>query len=155
MPATKYNTRRLPEVIAREQQVIAWVGECVPFTEIANRMGVTEQRVRQIHKRGLLRFPAANVEEHRTIQLERIHTAIREMFELARNPKASYTARALLYGGIKAWSDREAKLMGLDMPTRSEVKVVTESTIDAAIHDLQAEMALQAQQAGIPLPELP
>ena len=155
MPATKASARRLPEVIAREQQVIAWVGECVPFAEIAARMGVTDRRVRQIYARGQKRFPAANVEQHRAAQLERIHTAIHELFELARNPKASFTARALLYNTIKAWSDREAKLMGLDMPTRSEVSVLTESTVDTAIRELQKELALQeqqARQAGIALP---
>jgi DNA-binding CsgD family transcriptional regulator len=154
MPATKQNTRRLPDVIAREQRIIQWVSEGLSFDEIAIREGVTHSRVRQIYARGLKRFPAQHIETHRAAQRERIRIAISELFELARNPKASFTARALTYSAIKAWSDREARLLGLDMPARTEVSVLSENTVDDAIRSLAGDLALRAAQAGVPL-ELP
>lgn len=36
--------------------------------------------------------------------------------------------------------ERRAKLLGLDMPTRSKVEVITESTVDAAIAELEAQI---------------
>lgn len=44
--------------------------------------------------------------------------------------------------------ERRAKLLGLDMPTRSKVEVLTESTVDAAIAALEAEIDQRSRATG-------
>ncbi|HEX4362342.1 MAG TPA: hypothetical protein VH141_32725, partial [Pseudonocardia sp.] len=145
MAPSRGNPRRTAQAVEREGRILQWLFEGQTTTEIARREGVTQRRISQIITRANLRRISPLVDECRAAQLGRIQIATRELFELARNPKASFTARALAYGTIKAWADREAKLMGLDMPARSEIRVLTEDAVDAAIHDLQAELALKSQ----------
>ncbi|WP_214371036.1 hypothetical protein [Pseudonocardia sp. H11422] len=38
-------------------------------------------------------------------------------------------------------AERRSKLLGLDAPTRGRVEVITESSVDAAIRQLEAELA--------------
>lgn len=44
--------------------------------------------------------------------------------------------------------ERRAKLRGLDAPTTSKVEVITESTVDAAIAQLEAELDERASTEG-------
>lgn len=44
--------------------------------------------------------------------------------------------------------ERRAKLLGLDSPTVSKVEVITESAVDRAIADLEAQLAHRAATAG-------
>lgn len=44
--------------------------------------------------------------------------------------------------------ERRAKLLGLDMPTRSKVEVITESTVDAAIAELEAQIDERSRTAS-------
>ena len=43
---------------------------------------------------------------------------------------------------------RRAKLLGLDMPTRREVTVITRDLVDQAISELEAELAASDEGAG-------
>ena len=43
--------------------------------------------------------------------------------------------------------ERRAKLLGLDAPTQSRVEVVTESAVDKAIAELEAQIAQRADTA--------
>jgi predicted transcriptional regulator len=149
------SARTRTQVLAREAFVIQKIAEGRTFLSIAEEMGVSHARVRQIYARGQKRYPCADLEEIRAAQHERILTATRELFELARDPKASFTARALAYNTIKGLADREARLMGLDAPTRTEVKVLTKDSVGAEIERLSGVIALRAAQAGLPIPELP
>ncbi len=44
--------------------------------------------------------------------------------------------------------ERRSKLLGLDAPTRSKVEVVTESAVDAAIVELEAQIAERSRSEG-------
>lgn len=44
--------------------------------------------------------------------------------------------------------ERRARLLGLDMPTLSKVEVITESTVDKAIADLEAQINERSQASG-------
>lgn len=44
--------------------------------------------------------------------------------------------------------ERRAKLLGLDAPTRSKVEVVTESVVDQAIAELEAQIDARARAEG-------
>lgn len=44
--------------------------------------------------------------------------------------------------------ERRARLLGLDMPTLSKVEVITESTVDKAIAELEAQIDERSQSAG-------
>lgn len=43
--------------------------------------------------------------------------------------------------------ERRSKLLGLDVPTRTRVEVITESTVDAAIAELEAQIDERARAA--------
>lgn len=154
MAETSAHRRNRAAVVERESQVVQWVSEGMTLTEVGRRLGVTQQRASQIWYRALDRIPAANVAQCRANQQELIKTATRELFEIIRNPQASYTARVLALTALRGWADREAKLMGADMPARSEITHLSESTVDAAIRELQGEMMVRAAEAGVDLPAL-
>jgi DNA-binding CsgD family transcriptional regulator len=153
-PRAHAGGKRMAAAIEREATVIQMVAEHMTHTEIARRMGVSRQRVEQIWKRGIERLPIANLNEHRTNQLQLIMTAIRELLVIARNPAVSPRTRVEAWSTIRGWVEREARLLGTDAIQRREISVVTTDAVDAAIHDLEAELALQAARAGIALPKV-
>lgn len=146
--------RRQAAAIEREASVIQMKAEGMTFTEIGRRLGVTQQRVSQIWKRGIERLPIANLNEHRANQLQLIMTAYRELVAIARNPAVSARTRVEAWSTIRGWAERESKLLGTDAVSRREISIVTSDVIDNAIRDLEGQLALDAQRTGITLPSV-
>lgn len=141
-PRTRSTTRRQAEAIQREAVVIQLIAEGLTFNEVAARFGVTSQRIRQIWARGLKRLPAADLEQHRENHIQLTRTAIRELLVEARNPNNSPRTRVESWSTIRGYLEREARVLGIDRPTRKEITVITESDVDSAIQQLSAELEL-------------
>jgi hypothetical protein len=51
---------------------------------------------------------------------------------------------------IRGWAERKAKLLDLDAPVRHRVNVITEDDVDAAIADLESDLAEKGATLGLP-----
>lgn len=95
-------------------------------------------------------FPREKVEQARAVELDRydrLQTAIWDQC-LDSDSKNQHWAidRALKL------MDQRARLLGINAPVRQEISVLTESSVDKAIKDLQVQLQAQAAAAGVELP---
>jgi hypothetical protein len=95
-------------------------------------------------------YPREKVEQARDVELDRydrLQTAIWAQC-LDQDSKNQHWAidRALKL------MDQRARLLGINAPVRQEVTVLTESSVDKAIKDLQVQLQAQAAAAGVELP---
>jgi hypothetical protein len=121
----------------RRAQVVALRRRRATFDQIGRALGITRQRAWQLYQQALADAPAPHVDEHRAEELVLIDDAIADLMKLARDHNAPRTA-VEAWNGIRGWSERKAKLLGLDAPTRFEH--LTIDAIDAEIRMLKAEM---------------
>lgn len=154
MPANHFQAMQRVLGREREELITQLRAEGHTFAEIGRRLDISRELAGRIWRRAVSRAPIANVREWRESELELIGTAIRELFEIARNPNAAFKERVAAYDSICRWDERRAKAIGSDAIVKREVTVLTEDTIGAAIRKLQGDMLLQAKEAGVEMPPL-
>jgi hypothetical protein len=109
------------------------------FAQIGDRLGITQQRAGQLYRDALADVPAQQVDEHRAEELELIDLAVNRLMSIAADPETSPRTRVEAWSAIRGWSERKAKLPGLDSPSKHQV--LTLDAIDAEIGRLTAELA--------------
>lgn len=75
-------------------------------------------------------------DEVRQMELERVDRLFAKMYEIAVEKGSARHAEIAL-----RVMERRAKLIGLDAPERKEINVVTEDATEAAIRELEAQLA--------------
>ena len=123
----------------RRARVITLRRNRVSFEDIGRALGISKQRAHQIYVRALAEIPAGEISEHRAEELTLIDDAIRDLLRLARDharPRTTVEA----WNAIRGWSERKAKLLGLDAPSRKAIEVITSDVIEAEIARLEIEL---------------
>lgn len=138
----------------REALIVDRRADRVSFRTIAAEVGLSHQRVYQIWSAAARKLPVARLEEHRREETELADQMICELLSIARNVQAGARTRVEAYSAIRGWSERKAKLLGLDAPNQQKVTILTEDVVDRAIAELTAQMDAQATAAGVDLAEL-
>jgi hypothetical protein len=136
MPPRK---RLTPASAARRVEVVKMRRARLTFAQIGDRLGITQQRAGQLYREALADVPAQQVDEHRAEQLELIDLAVNRLMSIAADPETSPRTRVEAWSAIRGWSERKAKLLGLDAPAKHEV--CTLDAITAEIEKLTAELA--------------
>ena len=92
-------------------------------------------------QRALARVPVEDANEYRRIELERLDTLLEKVLA-----KATSDDKGFLFAVDRALaiSESRRKLLGLDAPTRQMITVVTEDATEAAIRELEAQLAANA-----------
>lgn len=137
------------EASKRRAQVVEWKTQGLTLQQIGDKLGCTKQRVGEILREALNEVPAQKVHEYRALALEQNDLAIRKLLEIAEDESVSPRTRVEAWTSIRGFWERSDKLVGAYAPTRREVRVISEDTIDAEIERLTKEMeALESQQAA-------
>ena len=74
-------TRRTPESAERMRQIVAMRRARMTQDAIAQKLGISQQRVSQLYRRALAEVPAADVEQHRAEELDLIGAMHAEVLE--------------------------------------------------------------------------
>jgi len=114
------------------------------YADIAHELGYHDasHALKDIN-RAIREIPRADTEELVALELLRLDALLEAMWVEALGGSTWHVDRCL------AISDRRARLLGLDQPTKVEVRSV--SDLDAALFELEAE--LRAQTADEPVPQ--
>ena len=137
---------------AREALIIERRASRVSFQKIGDEIGLSAPRVHEIFQEVQNRIPAQRIGDLRAEESDLADRAIANLLEIAENTNVSPRTRAEAWNSIRGWSESKRKLFGVDAPTRREITVVSNETIDMAIVELTKEMAAmeaQAKAAGI------
>jgi hypothetical protein len=113
------------------------------FDDIGRALGISRQRAHQIYCRSLAEIPAADLAEHRAEELTLIDDAIRDLMPIARDHTQARSAIEA-WNAIRGWTDRKARLLGLDAPAQHKIDVITEDTVNAEIARLEAQIGPQS-----------
>ncbi len=134
----------------RREQVVRLRQARMTFAAIGAQLGITGQHAGVLYREALAQVPRLAVEEHRVEELELVDLAIQRLMVIAVEKATPPKVRVDAWTAIRGWSERKAKLLGLDAPTRHEV--ITLDFIDAEIAKLESALAGrdQAEQAAAP-----
>lgn len=109
-------------------------------SEVAKELGYSsESGVRYAYSRAMQRALREPADELREMHHQRLLDLWRRSYQIATtdtNPDRALRA----IDRCVAIQERDARLMGLDEPTKTQTTVVTESTVDAEIARLSAEL---------------
>jgi ribosomal protein L15E len=141
------NSRLTPAQAERRAQVVRMRSARLSFAEIGRRLGITAQRAGVIYRRALQEIPRADVDEHRAEELEFIDLAVNRLITIAMDKEVSARTRVEAWNAIRGWTERKAKLLGLDAPTKHEV--LTMDGIEAEIRRLEREIAVNIPAAEV------
>lgn len=117
--------------LEREALVVEMRTRRMTFTAIAKELGISQTRATQIYQNALNRIPAQRVQEHRAEELMLIDSAIADLVSIIDEAKLANTwqdrKNAIdAWGKIRDWSERKAKLLGLDAPIKSVSLTITQ-----------------------------
>ncbi len=131
----------------RRQAIVDARNKRIPWREIAAEHGISIERAAQIYRAALARTPVLGVDDYRFEQLELIDASIHALLQLGRDPAVHPRDRVNAWREIREFLERQAKLLGLDAPTRS--MVITVDYLDAEIARLESELGIAGRvQAG-------
>lgn len=123
----------------------------VPPPEIAKALDISVAQVNKLYKQALAdhALTAMAIDEHRAEEVELIDAAARELMCIAYDSRQTARARIdalLAIVGVCGKAKRE--LLGLDAPTRSEIRTI--GALDAEIAQLEAELNAPKKRAQLP-----
>lgn len=129
------------ERAARQARIVIMRRGRATWDQISQEMGVTASRCHQIYSEALASNPltAIQVDEHRLEEVELIDTAVRGLLSIAMNREVSDRTRVEAWSSMRGWSERKAKLLGLDAP--AQVEITTIDALDAQIAALEVQLA--------------
>lgn len=154
--ATPGRQKSSPEVIARrerDQRAVDMRRAGVSWDAIARALGYSDSS--HAHKSFMVymrEYPRESIEDARQVELDRLdqlQAAIWQQCLASGSTNQHWAIDRML-----KISDQRARLLGLNAPVRQEVSVITESTVDQAIRDLQTQLEAQAAASGVKLPAL-
>lgn len=117
-------------------------GQSYKWDDIAKIVGLDMGYCCKLYKRALAEIPVPNMVELRDEECRLVSDAIRELMLTAVDDDISPRSRIEAWNAIRGWSEHRARMIGLNAPVKSQVQVITEDHIDAAIRELEAKMAL-------------
>jgi hypothetical protein len=132
--------RRTPESAARRVRVVKLRRNRWTWDAIGADLGVSAQRAHQLYSAALAEVPVAQVEAHRAEETDLIDRATRELLALAEDSNVNPRTKVEAWNSLRGWAERKAKLLGLDAPTQTQATVVSASTFDQALKELEQEM---------------
>lgn len=128
--------RQEVEIRERDAQVLELRKAGASFAAIARAM---EWEAASTAKRAFDRAMLATIQETaaevRKLELERLDVLLKSVWPAAMRGNVQAIDRCLHI------ADRRAKLLGLDMPVRTEINVITSDTTERAIAELEARLA--------------
>lgn len=125
------------DLTEKERQVLELRKAGWSFDRIADRLGyASKSGAWKAYDRALTATLQEPADEVRRLELERIDSLFGAMYEVAVTQGSARHAEI----AIRAM-ERRASLLGLDAPTKRVVNVITEDAIDAAIRELEGELA--------------
>lgn len=125
-----------PDTAERMARIVGLRRARASWRDIADELGLSIARVRELYARALVEAPVAEVDEHRAEELVLYDDAVAELLTIARDAAVSARTRVEAWTSIRGWAERKARLLGLDAPTQ----VVTLDAVDAEIARLSAEL---------------
>jgi hypothetical protein len=148
MPETQPGQR--VSAAERRAQVVALRRRRATFDQIGRTLGISRQRAHQLYSQALAEAPAPQLDEHRTEELILIDDAIRDLMKIARDSGTTPRTAVEAWTSIRGWAERKAKQLGLDAPTRHEVRQI--DAIDARLFELAEQMGPvgRRNQTGVP-----
>lgn len=146
----------------RAGRILAMRKERIPMEECAAEFGISVSHAYRVYKEALAEYPSQNAEEYRHEELLLVDEAVRTLLPIARGHHEvrtkwtskgpveydyypSYKDRIEAWNSIAKWSERKAKLTGIDAPTQIQF---TAESVQAEIERLLALME-QEEQAEI------
>jgi hypothetical protein len=146
-----------PAVIARNeraQRAVDMRRAGVSFDAIARALGYASSgHAHTAFMTYMREYPRESIDDARQVELDRLDQLQAAIWQQCLASGSSNQHWAI--DRMLKISDQRARLLGLNAPVRQEVSVITESTVDRAISDLQAQLEAQAAAAGVALPALP
>lgn len=134
------------ETARKREQVVQMRRARLSFAEIGRRLEITGQRAGQLYREALAEIPRQEVHEHRLEELELVDTAMNRLMSIAADPSVTPRTRVDAWSAIRMWSEHKARLMDLYPPTKTRLEVVTQDQIEAAIEDLERQIAEREQE---------
>jgi len=110
------------------------------WSEIGTRLDITGQRAGQLYRSALAAIVVPCVDELRAEEGELIDMAVNRLLTIAEDDTVSPRTRVEAWTAIRGWSERRARLFGLDAPAGHQV--LTLEVLDAEIAALSAELGL-------------
>lgn len=145
-----------PEVIARaerDQRAVDMRRAGVSWDAIARALGYASSgHAHDSFMTYMREYPRESIDDARQVELDRLdqlQAAIWQQCLASGSTNQHWAIDRML-----KISDQRARLLGLNAPVRQEVSVITESTVDQAIRDLQTQLEAQAAASGVTLPAL-
>ena len=126
MPGKRPHLKQKVKAMLNRQTALELIGAGLPVSEAARQLGITVQSVRRLLRQSLASeslFPNTltpeNISELRQLESEKIQLAWRKVAEAfaAANPAEGITIARLAEATAKL-SERQAKMWGLEQPTR-------------------------------------
>ena len=128
--------RQQVEMRGKEGQVLELRKAGATFHQIANVVGYADPSgAKRAYDRAMQATIQQPADEIRRLELERLDAMLRAVWPAALSGRLHAVDRVLTI------MCRRAKLLGLDMPRRREVTVITRDAVEQAIAQLEAELA--------------
>jgi len=152
-PRKKRHSPTTPEAIARlerDMECVRLRRANVGWDAIAKQLGYCDPGHAYKQFMSFMKsYPREDVDDAREVEAQRYDQLLEVLWP-----------QCLEVGSKQHWAidrvakllDQRARLMGWNRPVRQEISVLSESTVDAAIRELQATMEAQARAAGVKIP---
>lgn len=136
------------------QRVIQLRRERHTFAEIGRELGTSTTRAYNIYRQALALIPAADIEEHRAESLQLIDDQQQMLISVIERTKITAPRTATESSRVMSvWEERKARLLGLDMPTRTEHRIISAEETEYSIRELERQVG-EKRAAAIPEPPL-
>lgn len=138
MTPNSRRSRLTVEGAERRARIVEQRRSRVPFEDIGEALGISAQRAYEIYREAIAAIPAQQVEEHRAEEVDLADHAVRRLVGIAESSKSDRT-RVEAWSAIRQWSERKARLLGLDQPVRVDATVTELDARDAELAQMIAE----------------
>jgi hypothetical protein len=127
-----------------QQQAMGWEiiqlrRQRMPWREIARSLGISQATAVDQYRRAMTATPVLQFDDYRFEETELIDAAINDLMTIAQSGRAEDRIKA--WQEIRGWSERKAKLLGLDAPSR-QVNF-TLDYIAAQVYQLEQELGIE------------
>lgn len=133
--------RKLSEDTARlTARIVELRGQRYKWDDIARIVDHSKGYCCDLYHRALSEIPVANVVQAREEEVRLAEDATRKLIEEATDDSNSPRTRIEAWNSIRGWREHIARMTGLNAPVKSQVQVITEDHIDAAIRELEQKL---------------